>query len=149
MNRPVRLICACLLAAALAACAPIVRNHGYVPPEDQLRQLAVGRDSRAEVAELVGRPTTEGVLGEDAWYYVQSRFRQSGYRAPQEVDREVVAISFAADGRIENIERFGLERGRVVPLSRRVTEQNVKGVGFLRQLFGNIGQFNPGDFFSE
>jgi len=137
------------LAAALAACAPIVRNHGYVPPDDQLRQLAVGRDSRAEVAELVGRPTTEGVLGEDAWYYVQSRFRQSGYRAPQEIDREVVAISFAADGRIENIERFGLERGRVVPLSRRVTEQNVKGVGFLRQLFGNIGQFNPGDFFNE
>ena len=149
MNRPVRLICACLLAGAIAACAPIIRNHGYVPPDDQLSRLEVGRDSREEVADLVGRPTTEGVLGADAWYYVQSEFRQSGYRAPKEIDREVVAISFNQAGTISNIERFGLERGRVVPLSRRVTEQNVKGIGFLRQLFGNVGQFNPADFFDE
>ena len=123
------------------------RNHGYVPPEDQLAQIEVGRDSREDVAGLVGRPTAEGILGDQGWYYVQSRFRNYGYRPSVEVDRQVVAISFDAGGTVSNIERFGLEDGRVVPLSRRVTEANVQGVGFLRQLFGNIGRFNPADFF--
>ena len=52
----------------------------------------------------------------------------------------MVAISFSEAGNVTNIERFGLERGRVVALSRRVTESNIKGIGFLRQLFGSIGR---------
>ncbi len=48
---------------------------------------------------------------------------------------------------VTNIERFGLERGQVVRLSRRVTTENTQGVGFLRQAFGNLGRINPGDLF--
>ena len=55
-----------------------------------------------------------------------------------------MAISFDGRGRVENIERFGLENGNVVVLSRRVTESNIKGVSFLRQLFRNIGNIDPG-----
>ncbi|MGR3721070.1 MAG: outer membrane protein assembly factor BamE, partial [Paracoccus sp. (in: a-proteobacteria)] len=64
----------------------------------------------------------------------------------QEVDREVVAISFAPSGVVSNIERFGQERGRVVVLSRRVTEGSVTEVSFIRQLLGNLGNFQAGDF---
>ena len=45
---------------------------------------------------------------------------------------------------VENIGRFGLEDGRVVEISRRVTETNVKGLNLIQQLLANIGQFNPG-----
>ena len=72
---------------------------------------------------------------------MESRFRAYGFRKRVEIDREVVAISFDTDGVVENIERFGLEDGQVIALSRRVTESNIKGVSFLRQLFGNIGNF--------
>ena len=108
--------------------------------------MQIGVDTQADVTSAVGRPTSTGVLGAESWYYVQSRFRHYAYRAPVEVDREVVAVSYDGNGRLANIERFGLQDGRVVPISRRVTEKNVQGVGFLRQLFGNIGQFNPADF---
>jgi hypothetical protein len=49
-------------------------------------------------------------------------------------------VTFTEDGIVENVERFGLEKGRVVALSRRVTDSNIKGVGFLRQLFGSLGK---------
>ena len=62
-----------------------------------------------------------------------------GALPPKEVNREVVAITFTEAGAVENIERFGLEKGQIVPLSRRVTKDNVKSAGILRQLFGNIG----------
>ena len=86
-------------------------------------------------------------MDDSGWYYVRSEYEQSLWRAPVEVDRQVLAITFAEDGKVTNIERFGLEAGRVVALERRVTDSNTQGVGFLRQLFSNLGNFNPGDFF--
>ena len=58
-----------------------------------------------------------------------------------------MAISFDDTDAIANIERFGLEDGRIVPLSRRVTDSSVVENGFLRQLLGNIGNFNPANAF--
>lgn len=124
---------------ALAACQPIVRNHGYVPTDQALALVEVGVDTRETVAEKVGRPSAAGLLNDVGWYWVQSRFETVGPRAPREVHREVVAISFDEGGRVANVERFGLEEGRIVPLSRRVTEENIRGRTFLEQLFGNVG----------
>ncbi|MDJ0826600.1 MAG: outer membrane protein assembly factor BamE [Rhodobacter sp.] len=137
----VRLSLCGLVVFLAASCSNITRTHGYVPPDTDLEQIVVGVDSKDTVADVVGRPSTSGVLSDGGWYYVRSKFVAYGFREQQEVDREVVAISFDVDGIVENVERFGLERGRVVTISRRVTDSNIKGVSFLRQLFGNFGNF--------
>jgi outer membrane protein assembly factor BamE (lipoprotein component of BamABCDE complex) len=77
------------------------------------------------------------------FYYVRSQRRTIGALAPKVIERQVLAISFDDAGVVTNIERFGLERGQVVPLTRRVTTPGVRDSGFLRQLLGNIGRFNP------
>lgn len=132
-----------ILAVGLAVtgCSPIYSNHGYVPREEDLKKIEVGRSTTEDVTLIAGRPTAIGVLAGSSWYYVGSRFRQMGIRAPKEIDRQVVAVSFDEKGTVKNVERFGLKDGRVIALSRRVTESNVKGLGFLRQLLGNLG--NP------
>jgi len=138
-----------LVLIGVVACAPVYRNHGYVPSDDELALIEVGVDTRDTVAVAVGRPSASGVLNDLGWYYVQSRWKQRGALSPLEKDRQVVAISFSDAGVVENIERFGLEQGRVVPISRRVTESNVKGAGLLQQLFGNIGGINAGGLLGE
>jgi hypothetical protein len=60
------------------------------------------------------------------------------------VDRELVAISFDSGGVVRNIERFGLQDGRVIALERRVTESGINSESFLRQLLGNVGTPNAG-----
>ncbi|TVS00389.1 MAG: outer membrane protein assembly factor BamE [Rhodobacteraceae bacterium] len=132
-----------LLLLALVGCSPMQRFHGYAPDETQLAEIEVGRDTRETVAEKVGRPGMSGVMEGSAWYYVQSDWVERGWRAPVEVNREVVAITFDGADRVANIERFGLEDGEVVPLTRRVTSTGPTGMTLLRQLLGNIGQFNP------
>lgn len=135
-----------LALSALVACAPVYRNHGYVPDDDILATVEVGRDTRESVAEKVGRPSAAGLLNDLGWFYVESRWReQYGLSPAAELDRQVVAITFTQSGTVANVERFGLEKGQIVPLSRRVTDSNVKGLGFLRQLFGNIGGLRMGD----
>jgi outer membrane protein assembly factor BamE (lipoprotein component of BamABCDE complex) len=150
MRHVTRTLKRAILAAVLvtvAACTTQYRNHGYVPSDADLERIVVGLDNRESVAQLVGRPSSAGVLDSSGWYFVESRYEHFAYRAPKEIDREVVSISFDEAGKVANIERFGLEDGRVVILSRRVTDSNVRGVGFLQQLFGNIGTFSADQFF--
>lgn len=138
-----RTLCIAGLCVVMGACAPIYRNHGYIPPQDQLDEVRVGSDTRETVAGKVGVPTSSGVLNSSGYYYVRMRTKTIGPLATREIEREVVAISFSSAGVVQNIERFGLEDGRVVQLQRRVTSSPVSDKGFIRQLFGNLGRFNP------
>lgn len=144
-----RLALALVAAAAIGACSPTFRTHGYAPSDSELSQIEVGRDDRSTVEAAFGRPGAAGLLTDGAWYYVQSRYRHYGARAPEEIDRQVLAISFDGRGRVANIERFGLQDGRVVALSRRVTDTNIRGVGLIRQLLGNLGRFDPTQFLNR
>lgn len=134
---------------AIAGCSAIYRNHGYVPTEEDLAKVTVGVDTRDTVAEAVGVPSVSGVLNESGYYYVSSRLRHYGALEPKVVERQLVAISFSQSGVVQNIERYGLEDGRVITLNRRVTESSVNDQTFLRQLLGNIGNFNPGTAIGE
>ena len=134
----------------LSACATTLNDsHGYVPEDALLNEVKLGVDTKETVGRLLGRPGTEGIVDDRGWYYVKSDYERFLWRAPVEVNREVVAVSFSESGTVENVERFGLEEGRVVALSRRVTTSNTRGIGFLRQLFSNLGTFSPGDFLQE
>jgi len=128
------------------ACSPIYQDHGYVPLETDLQQVRLGVDTRETVKEKVGDPSTSGIVNGGDYYWVRSRFRTIGPREPEVIEREIVAISFDRAGRVANVERYGLEDGRAVPLSRRVTSSSTDNKGFLRQLLGNLGRFSAGDF---
>ncbi|RJE88074.1 outer membrane protein assembly factor BamE [Paracoccus onubensis] len=130
----------------LAACSPVYRNHGFVPPDIDLAQVVVGQTTMDQVPQLIGRPSAQGLLTGSGWYYVGSRWRHFGPQKPQEVSREVVAISFDQQGIVRNVERFGLEQGRVVTLSRRVTDTSVTEISLIGQILGNLGNFQAGDF---
>ena len=132
------------LTLVIAGCVPIYRHHGYIPPEEDLAQIVIGQTTEMDLETLVGRPSSQGLLAGSGWYYVGSRWRHYGPTRPQEVSREVVAISFAENGTVANVERFGLEQGRIVVLSRRMTDSGVTSISAIRQILGNIGNLNAG-----
>ncbi len=127
------------LALAAAGCTPIVTTHGYAPTPDQLAQIEPGLDSAQTVTRKIGRPSTGGVVRNDVWYYVGSRFETVAYNAPKVADRRVVAVRFGPDGLVSDIRQYGLEDGRVVNLVTRTTPTFGRELTILQQLFGNIG----------
>lgn len=139
----IRWAVAMLLIVSTSACVASYRNHGYIPPSEQLDEIVVGLDTRASVEDTVGPPSSAGILEDSGYYYVRSRVRTFAYFEPEVVEREVLAISFDGDGVVSNIERFGLEDGQVITLERRVTESSVVDRTFLRQLLSNFGRIAP------
>lgn len=134
-----------LSVGVVMACTPQIRSHGYVPSEDAVSGITVGKDNRESVYEAIGSPTSSGVMRDDGWYYILSRVKYETYHAPQEVDRQIIAISFDGNGVVSNVERLSLEDGRVIALNRRITDIPVKGPGFFKQLIGNLGNFDLGE----
>jgi outer membrane protein assembly factor BamE (lipoprotein component of BamABCDE complex) len=127
-----------LLALALAACAPQVRVHGYVPSDADVSRITPGVDDRFAVEEALGRPSSSGLLEDSTWYYVQSVTEQRTYNAPQVIDRTVLVVAFDANGTVASVDRFGIEEGRIINLTTRTTETGGRQLGVLEQLFGNL-----------
>ncbi len=127
-----------------AGCVPKVDVHGYVPVPEVVASLSVG-DSKDSVLARLGEPTTRGLQGDSAWYYISSKVRQVGLFAPKEVERQILAISFAGN-RVAAVEHFGLEDGRVVNFDRNTTVTDGRKLTFFEQLLGNVGNFSAENF---
>lgn len=138
-----------ILAATVAACSAVYRNHGYVPTDADLALVEVGKDTRETVGQKIGRPSTSGLLNDVGWFYVQSRYKLVGPREPKEIDRQVLAVTFTEAGVVDNIARYGLEDGKVVQISRRVTESNVKSLSVIQQILGSFGRLQAGDLLAN
>lgn len=141
-NKVLRVLAVFGLILAVSACTPRIRDFGYAPSDRELSEISVGIDSQDRVSELFGNPNSESLRGNDAWYYLSMRQKTTGFRKPVVTDRQLVAISFDSEGTVSNVERFTMKDGRIITLSRRVTDDSTQGVTFLRQAFGNFGRFN-------
>ncbi len=58
-------------------------------------------------------------------------------------------MTFTEAGVVDGVGRYGLEDGRVIDISRRVTDSNIKGISYIRQLLGSIGRVRADDLLSD
>jgi outer membrane protein assembly factor BamE (lipoprotein component of BamABCDE complex) len=129
-----------------AGCAPTVQVHGYVPSQADIARIRPGFDDAGSVEQVLGRPSSAGVLRDSAWYYVQSTVESYTYNPPRVIDRTVLAVNFDQRGVVRDIRRYGLEDGRIVELTPRTTETGGRELGVLEQLFGNLLNLDASQF---
>lgn len=131
---------ASVIAVALAGCSTIERNRGYVPDPAELAQVHIGEDSRLTVQESLGSPSAIGTFDDSAWYYIRSRHERLAFFRERVIDREVVAIYFDDENRVEDVAHYGFEDGQVVNYSGRRTPTRGREMTILEQLLGNVGR---------
>ncbi len=138
-----------LVLAAAAGCTRMERFHGFAPTDADLAAVQVGQTTKDSVLASFGPPVSDGTLENNAVYYVSSTFNHYGPFAPEEVDRQVVAIRFDSNDVVRNVARYTLQDGQVVALDRRVTEDGISDVTLLAQLLRSFGRFNAGTLLGE
>lgn len=131
-------ILALAFGLALVACAPTTQVHGYMPAPADVARIRPGVDTTATVEEILGLPTSTGLLRDSAWFYVQSTFENYTYHRPRVVGRTVLVVNFSPTGAVTGVEKFGVEQGRLVELTARTTDTGGRQLGVLEQLFGNL-----------
>ncbi len=141
-----RLSAAALVAAAAAtsACAPTQTYSGFLPDRNnqEIPDPQVGVDTRDSVVARFGSPSTTAVYDQSAWYYLSSVQESVAFYSPRITERRVMVVRFDGDI-VSGVEKYGLERGRIVNYSGEITPTRGRELGVLEQLLGNVGRAPP------
>jgi len=139
-----RLSAAAAVLAASAACAPVTTYSGFSAERNnvQIQDPQPGVDTRATITQRFGSPSTTAVFDQTAWYYVSSTQEQIAFYTPRITERSVMVVRFDGET-VSGVEKFGVERGRIVSYETEETPTRGRELGILEQLFGNIGNTAP------
>jgi outer membrane protein assembly factor BamE (lipoprotein component of BamABCDE complex) len=138
------LIFAALAASFLGACGLArIDVRGYVPNDDDLAKLDPGRQSRDDVQQILGSPSSMGVFdAEQSWYYIYRKTSTTAFFEPEVLEQRVVVVHFDRQGTLRDVRRYALEDGLIVDPVTRTTPSPGREMSFLEQLLGNVGKFN-------
>lgn len=133
------------LSLAVAACSPTIDHRGYVAKPGAFNQISNGM-SKAEVEAILGSPSTTASVNfqGDSYYYITSITQSRAFLTPAETSREVIAIRFDQQDRVQSFAQYGLEDGRVIDLNTRRTVVAGEDTSFLKQLLRGVGNATPG-----
>jgi outer membrane protein assembly factor BamE (lipoprotein component of BamABCDE complex) len=134
------------LAAAAGACAPVQTYNGFRADRNnqEIPDPQVGVDTRATVMQRFGSPSTTAVFDQTAWYYVGSVQERMAFYNPHITERTVMVVRFNGDT-VSAVEKYGMERGRVIAYDDHETPTRGRELGVLEQLLGTIGAMPPMD----
>ena len=138
-------LCAVAVAAAgLLACAPNSDNHGNIPLAEATQKIAPGKQTREQVRETLGSPSTRATFEKDEiWYYVGKRTETIAFFKPDILEHQVLVIRFGDDGRVSQVRKVDATKAAKLDPVDRVTPTKGNDLTILEQLIGNIGRFTP------
>ena len=130
-----------LIAGSIFACAPVVDNRGYVFNDNLLPEIQKGATKADTLMEIFGSPSTVSNFNGGAYYYISSKVVTESYRAPEEVERKLLAVYFDSNQTVRDYAVYGLEDGIIIPIVARTTRAQGQELSFIEQIFTNLGRF--------
>ena len=129
------------IAFAFTACTPTVETRGNLLETYQVQEIVPGRDTRDDVVNKIGSPTTVAPFDNNTWYYMGSRTAKTAMLDPKITREKIIVVTFANDGYVDKIteRRDGRDD---VPIVSRTTPTSGNEMTFVQQMLGNLGRFN-------
>ena len=135
----------CALLGLMTACAPMTQLRGNWVDPDLVQQLRPGQQSKADVAAILGAPSSTSTFDPNIWFYIGQRTEQIAFFRPDVAGQQVLALSFDAGNRLEAYVVKGQDAYRDVTISKDATPTSGKKLTILEQMIGNVGRFNNKD----
>lgn len=135
-----RAACAAVaLAVVLTGCGVgETYTRGQKVTQDQLEQVPAG-SSKEQVLLALGTPTTTGLAGGEALYYIsQTATRSFAYQRPSVADRRILVVYLDANSEVRDISEYGLKDGKVFDYLKRRTPTGGSDLAFVSQMLGGL-----------
>lgn len=128
----------------ISACSTDYFNQteGNMPSKDDILSVQRGMD-QAKVREIMGSPSVISSLDHRTWIYMNSTMKRLAFFKPEELERNVVAVEFNLDGKVERVVQLTKENGKEVVISSDETPVMGTEEGFMQKYFGGVGAYMP------
>jgi outer membrane protein assembly factor BamE (lipoprotein component of BamABCDE complex) len=128
-------------AGLLAGCEEQVDVRGNLPDAKLLTEIRPGKTTRAEVADILGAPSTTATFEKEIWYYIGGKVKTVAFFKPELLNRNVITVRFDKTGVVEQIEKDDATDEKPIVLVERETPTRGKDLTIIQQLIGNLGRF--------
>lgn len=118
------------------------QTEGNMPPQRDIASLRQGM-KQDEVRKILGSPSVVSSLDHRSWIYMNSTMKRVAFFKPEEVERNVVAVEFDLDGKVERVVQLTKEHGVEIIVAKDETPVMSNEEGFMQKYFGGVGQFIP------
>jgi len=137
-------VCLALACAAigLSACGNTVQLRGNTPDPEDVAEIQPGVQSRQDIIDLLGSPSTVSTFQDRKWYYIGQKTEEIAFMKPTVIDRNVLVITFDEAGLVEGTKNYTMADAQDVDPVDRETPTEGRDLTLLQQLFGNIGKFS-------
>ncbi len=124
----------------LSACSNeyFVQTEGNMPSKDDIMAIKRGM-GQSEVRKLMGSPSVVSSLDHRTWIYMNSTMERMAFFEPKELDRNVVAIEFDHDGKVQKVVQLTQENGKTITVSSDETPVMGNEQTFMEKYFGGVG----------
>ncbi|MBU6418989.1 MAG: outer membrane protein assembly factor BamE [Proteobacteria bacterium] len=139
----------CLLLTALlgvSGCAVFTDSphyRGISVSQSDLKQLTPGVSQQADVQALLGPPTFVEQYDPNNWVYVSQVTKMRIARTEGVTQQKVVVVTFNSDGSFKSATQKTLADAVPVSMDGKQTPVPGGSPGFIQQLIGGVGSYNP------
>lgn len=131
-------VSALALAALVSACTPRVTARGNLPDPDKISQLKPGKHTRADVAQMLGTPSSTGAFDDRTWYYISNQTKYLAYFKPEVLNQRVYVLRFDKAGVLKDVNDLNLADARAVKPVERKTPTRGTELTFLQTIYKTI-----------
>ncbi len=129
------------LVLTLFACSGKMETRGYVPQQEKLEEITIGKTAKSEVINIIGYPSSISTFNGN-WLYIETEFETNTFSRPDEVKTKVLEISFSDKDKVEAIQDYTIDDAGETKFSSKITPTHGTSINAMQQLIGNIGRFN-------
>ncbi|MBQ8671988.1 MAG: outer membrane protein assembly factor BamE [Alphaproteobacteria bacterium] len=131
------------LLSVSSACSSdlFLDSNGNMPDKSKIEQIHLGQ-SKDTVYSILGAPSSISGLSDDHWIYMSSGVKKVAFMRPQEVERQVLAITFDND-QVSKIDKKTLADGNDIKIDEEETQSTEREQGFFKKYFGGVGTYMP------
>jgi len=127
---------------ALAGCGEQT-TKGHIFDEELVAKIKPGMDGQ-QVLQTIGTPSTVSTVGNQTWYYIsQDTVQRLKFMPPSVTNQRVLAINFTKNLKVESVNNYGIEDGKVFDFSKNETPTGGAELSVVKQLLRATGQGMP------
>jgi outer membrane protein assembly factor BamE (lipoprotein component of BamABCDE complex) len=122
----------------LAGCGERISEHGHVINQAELDTIKIGQTNRADIIDMLGRPSFEGAFDSRKIYYASQIMELQVAGTKKTKSRVIYAFSFDANNHLQKIDLIDEKRSLNVAHIDAVTPTPGDTFNAVEQIFLNL-----------
>ncbi len=114
---------------------------GDAPAEVRINAIKPSKHTKEDVNRLLGSPTSITLFEKESWLYIESKEQNRLFLPQEEIERQVIQITFNPQGTVEKVNKLSLKDGQTIACDETITPVTGKDLSVFDELIGNFGRF--------